>query len=262
MRLKKDIHQQIQKMNPADRQYVTNFFRYTFFMSTFGYTIFGNKPMSFETINMVSEPVLEDSADYMDIFHIFNRYKLKKCWEAWEKYSISFPMKGFSIITSKFSLDPDYLFVLIINHDHFIKVVKENIKDFQRVLNIDLSPEQILKEYLRGEGEIFTLINKHDGLFGTLLGYGRNNAWEYMRQGGGTQMAASFPFRPDEPKDTKHVLWPTFSVMEGTPETAFLRDSYEKQRQKINTIYQKENFLELTLMKVMGGNDWVSEVTL
>jgi hypothetical protein len=237
---------------PKEQEYLKNFFKYTFFLSYFGYTIFGDKPVSFETINLNRKLELPETADYMDILHIFDKYKLKECWQAWEKFSHNLNLKKFTISSYKSSLDKNYLEFMIINHEAFKKVVKDNIQDFHKVLGSSFTPDQILDEYRKGSGEIFNLIRNHDALFGILLGYGKLNAWEYMRCGGGENMNVSFAYDQTQ-TDTSRILKLYFCVLANTKETSDLRIAYEKQRQEINKIYQSENFLELLLLKLTGG---------
>lgn len=241
-----NVQQQIHKMSFQEKEYLTNFFKYTFFLSGFGYTIYGDKPMSFETINIIEEPKKIDDIDYMDIHHIFDRYRLKEGWAAWNKHFKSYPLKGFTIISYTFPFDSNYIEVTIINHSRFIKAVTDYLDDFQKVLGKNLTPQQILEGYIKGEGFIFTTTRHHDGLFGILLGFGRENSWEYMLQKGGKKMKGCFQDYP-EPRDVTHILPPSFCILENTQETKNLRESYENQKKKIDAIFQRNDFLEQVL---------------
>lgn len=235
--------------------HVSAFFKYSFFLSSFGYAIFGSKPISFETVNPILVPLLEENCDYLDIFHIFDKLRLKKCCETWSKYSHLFPLKNFSLISYPFLNNPELIEISIINHNNFIKIVTAHLKDFQLVLGKNMTPEQILKEYIKGKGEIFLTIRNHDGLFGTLLGFGRNNAWKYMEQKGGYSIKESFTYSYFEPKDNRRVLKPAFKVIPDTPETTNLRNNYEKQEWEISQIYQQKNFLDVVLNKLTGNSN-------
>jgi len=248
---KKSLSEKILEIPPAEKIYLTNFYRYTFFLSSFGYTIFGSKPMSFDTVNLKHHLPIEEGADYMDIFHIFDRYKHKKCWKTWQRYSHLFSLKGFSFVSYEFPLSPDFVEVAIINHKNFLKTVAQHLTDFHEVLGLELSPEAILQEYVKGQGEVFYKIRMHDGLFGTLLGFGRNNAWEFMDDSKRKSMQKFFPF--SDPQDSLHVLRPCFKVIRASKETNSLRKAYEKERLEIDKIYQQPDFLEQVLMKLASG---------
>lgn len=88
-------------------------------------------------------------------------------------------------------------------------------------------------------------------LFGTLLGFGRDNAWEYVRQGGGEAMEKLFTLSLEQEKSIE-VPMPTCAVISDTQETKNLRKSYEKQQPAINKIFHQKDFLEQVLMKLTG----------
>src|SRR6188472_2885353 len=63
---------QLEALTSLEREYLTNFFKVPVFKSAFGYTIFGTKPMSFDTIKMESRDI--GNIDYMTIRYIFDQY--------------------------------------------------------------------------------------------------------------------------------------------------------------------------------------------
>lgn len=247
--LNRTIFQKIQEIPEDERIYLTNFFKYSFFLSSFGYTVFGTKPMSFDTVNLSYSPDLKNDENYMDIFHIFDRHKYKKCWETWQKYSHLFPFNGFSMISVQSPISQDIIEVAIINHKNFLNTVSQNLSDFQKVLGLELTPQRILEEYIKGNGKVFSKIRLHDGLFGTLLGFGRNNSWEYMSKQKRKGMASFFPY--SDPKEN-HISKPSCAVLE-TAETITLRKAYEEQGLEIDKIYQSSDFLEQVLIKLSKG---------
>ena len=188
----------------------------------------------------------------MAIEHILDRYRLKEGWDVWKKYEYLFPLQGFSLFShpspmaaNSFTKADSFFEVVLINHKNFLNVVRGNLEDFHQVLGSSLSPEQILQEYLNGEGLVFDQIRNHDGLFGTLLGFGRDNSWEFKKRGDGRTLEG---LEHEDPRDTKHVFLPQFAVLPGTKETMDLRIAYKKQRLLIDTIYQKDDFLSHVLL--------------
>lgn len=248
---KNSIPSKLATLSPQEREYLKNFFKVSVFTDEFGYTIFADKPMSFQTVDMVSDSKSVEGFDYTDIEHIFRFYRMREGWEVWLKYSSLFPLAGFSIIHYPFPLDPEkFIEVAIINHKYFLNTVNENLVDFQTVLGEKLSAQEILNKYIKGNGEIFTRIRNHEGLFGTLLGFGRNNAWEYMKRSGG-QTLDSF-LDEGELLDTLHIPPPLFKAIGDSEETNRLRIKFEKERPKLDPIYQSEDFLEIVLSTLTG----------
>lgn len=243
-------------LSAEEKEYLTNFFKLGVFASTFGYTLFGDKPMSIEMINFNEESRSVEGFDYMDLEHILGRYRLREGWEVWQRWAHLVLQRGFSIIYYPCHLNSNYIEVALINHENFLRTVNENLADFQAVLGEEISPQQILNEYINADGFIFHQIRNHDGLFGTILGYGRDNAWEYMMREGRDTLEPFFSleqFLKGEPKDTQHILPPLFSVIPDSKETMKLQESYEKQRIEIDSIYQRDDFLEKVLLRLEGN---------
>lgn len=252
---KHEIQDFIKSLSLKEKEYLTNFFKLEFFLSFFGYTIFGEKPMSFEVIDYNRELHTEENFDYMAIEHIWDCYKVKEGWATWKKYANRFNQKNISIIEYPFHLNSNCVEVAIINHSTFIKVVDKNLEYFQSILGNSFSAVQLLNEYLKGEGDIFHKIRLHDGLFGTLLGYGNGNAIEFNRLGRASEPMKSFtPFEETSQKleenGTKNILLPLFAVIPDSEETLKLRASYKEQQVEINQIYQSPHFLEKVLLKL------------
>lgn len=235
---------EISMISTIEKEFLTNFFKYSFFCDGLGYVIFYDKPMNFMTIN-ISQDLGQPPLDYMNLVHISNKYKMQECWNIWMKYSDLFLDENFSVITTPNS---DFIKIIFINHRNFKKMVDRHIQDFHQVLGSEFTAQEILNEFVKGKGYVYHTIINHDGLFGTLLGFGRNNAWEYMYQGGGGKMNHSF--RYELPEGSTEMMGLSFCVISGTDETESLRTSYEQQRQKLTILYNSDNFLQQVLNKL------------
>lgn len=205
--------------------------------------------MSFDTISLVYDPAIENGVDYLDVFHIFGRHLYRQSWEVWQKYAALLPMKGYSLISFPSPMSEEYIEIAISNHNLFIKTVSEHLNDFQEVLGLAMTPEEILNEYVKGDGEVFRKIRLHDGLFGTLLGYGRENAWSYMGDKTRKTMRSLYPHT--DPVEGC-VMRPICRALE-SEETNALRIAYQTQGVEIDAIYRHPDFLELVLQKLSGG---------
>lgn len=239
-----DANSVLQNMNKQEKEILTNFFKYSFFCDGLGYVIFYDKPMCFMTVNF-SELEVPENINPMDPVHIFNRYNMPECWEAWSRFSRILDLKNFSVVSYR---DSEFLHIFFVNHINFTNVVSKNLKDFHTVLGIPFTAQEILNEFIKGNEEIHQKIIKHDGLFGTLLGFGRNNAWEYMKQDGGQNMEF---FRILPPKGSHEIPGLNFAIIP-SEETNQVRMKYEYQRQQINSIYHSDNFLEQVLNKLIS----------
>lgn len=131
-------------------------------------------------------------------------------------------------------------------------MVEDHIEDFRAVFGSNITPKQILNGFINTEGSVFETIMQHDGLLGTLLGFGRNNAFEYMRRGGAQKMD-SFGDLPDS-LDSKDILGPFFAVIKGTEETRNLTENYRLQRKSLSELYHDDDFLEVILKKLTSDD--------
>ena len=248
--IKKSMPSDVSHLSAQEKEYLFNFFKYAFFLNSSGYTLFGNKPMSFDRFNFEEESKSVDGFDYTDIFHINDCYRVKEGLAVWEKYFARYPLNGFSFLIFDSLKGTGHKEILLINHENFLKVVSDNIEDFSVVLEKNLTPKEILDGYIQAKGDIFFSIHSHEGLFGTLLGYGRNNAWEYWKNTlGKRKLPACFP---QDPHDTNTVMLPTFAALPETSETKYLIKSYSEQKIKIDKICQSDNFLEKVLQRLIG----------
>ena len=241
---KEIILKKIEKLNLEEKKDLTNFFRICCCSSDFGYTIFGEKPMSLEGL-FLDRPKFEDIDEYKDNEWVVCEYRMKEGWEVWTKHFQDVQLSGFSLIFYPVPSYPELLHFAIINHKMFVDVVEKNLNEFQKVLNRKISSKEILKEYIKGEGKVFEIVKNHDGLLGVLLGYGKENSFKYMK---GEKLSYSIDLSTIKPSDMSEISLPSFKAVEGSFETRKIMESFKKQKERITPIYQKENFLEIVLL--------------
>lgn len=245
---KEIILNKIENLNFEEKKELTNFFRVCFCSSEFGYTIFGEKPMSLDGLDL-EIPKYEDS-EYKDNEWVVCCCRKKKGLDVWKKHFQDIQLNGFSLIyypVPSHPSRPDILHFSIINHEMFLDIVEKNITEFQKVLNRKINSKEILKEYIKAEGEVFELIKNHDGLLGILLGFGKENSFKFMNN---EKLSYSVDPLSRKPSSMSYISPPCFKVVEGSDETKKIMKSFSRQREKINELYQKENFLEIVLLKL------------
>lgn len=246
------IKNTLKQLSPLEQEYLDNFFQTLIRVSGFGYILFGDKPMGIELIDHNAPPKSIEGFDYMDNYHIAYKYRFKEGWETWKKYKHVFASPHFIFFEYAHDWNPDYKVICLINKQNFIRTIQENSEDFQSLLGTEISPEDILNDYIN-QGTSFKIINHHDGLFGTLLGYGRNNAWAFMETAHLEDRAlVSFvsSFCKENHEDV-YMNLPGFMVLTHTKETAELASKYQKQRADIEKICTKEGFLLPSLKTIM-----------
>lgn len=240
------ILKKLENLTNEEKNDLTSFFKICFCSYEFGYTIFGEKPMSLDAIDLIRGN-LEDYGEYKDDEWVVCEYKKKEGWDVWRKHFENLQMNGFSLIFYPVPNHPEIVHFAIINHNNFVFVLKENLDEFQSVLGRKITPQEILNEYKKGEGEIFNAIKNHDGLLGILLGFGKENSFKFMNN---EKLSPSIDPMSLKGVGMESIRLPCFMVAEGSSETKKIMKSFSNQKKHINEVYQKENFLELVLLKL------------
>lgn len=254
--LDRKIQRELKQLSDTEKEYLGNFFQYLMRLSSFGHVLFGEKPMGVDSCPIAASPSVE-GIDYMDDAHIMDRHRFKEGYETWKKQQQRFPSSNFTImeyplITHDHQTSPHFIEICLINQRLFLKTVKKHIKDFQAVLGSNVTPQAILKDYLK-KGPYFWIIRNHEGLFGTLLGYGRNNAWKFKEE-----IELEFSKRStvvigkENPQEI-YLFLPHFHGLPNTQETLILEEQYKQERKQIEKIYQNKDFLTPSLKKIMQG---------
>lgn len=282
------IAQKLKNIPEDEYQCLDFFFRSNF--NTLGYCLFGTKPMA--VLGYYDPLVGANNVDEMidHIFCAFNSRNLRvyRGWELWKKYRHFFPMKNYGFIKSKNFIDNDYVSLILINKKEFLKTVSIHLNDFKDILGNGVTPELLLEEVLKSQDVFGDVLKHHQGLIGTVLGFGRHNAWLFHRReeisslnGEVSPLLGKTPHffkKFSEPTSREELntinqalqvfadrgirdFNPLFMSLPGfvadpnANETQQLKAEYESQQHQIIHRYQKGEFLEITLKQMTSEND-------
>lgn len=148
-------------------------------------------------------------------------------------------------------------------------MIQRHASDFQAVLNTKDLSEFLDEKTMR---PLFKLgLRGHEGLIGTLLGYGRDNAWLFYERSQGKKVHLSSAWEQSLENYTIisiiknylsskrrnnlsiHLLYPSFVANLDSEETQELKKEYHESRQRILDYYQGKDFLEATLSLLKYG---------
>jgi len=282
-----DITKILNAMPEDDREALEWFFR-CLFHDTFSYVLFGSKPMSISSFLKIepSRPPIYRVADFMDLSIGLAspvRLKMHRGWEVWKKYEHFFPSSNFFLLENR---DLECITIVMINKYFFLKKIEENIDDFKEVLGSQITPEKIFEDYLKANDVFKDVLNSHEGLLGTLLGYGRHNAQLFLRRNQIEKIIKSqefsstkqsfFPSKGFDTLDEEYrnineklvsfdtsqimdfnpllIMLPGFAADQEASETQQLKIEYKKQYKNIMKRYKNGDFLEITLRKFVQGD--------
>jgi hypothetical protein len=246
-------------------------FKALMFQDSFAFTLFGSKPVSWESRYYFDS---QKSKNPRALFMGFLRstLKIKNGWKVWQKYCSLFPSSSY--LFNGFE-DDDSFSIVLINKKAFLKTASQYEKEFKENLGENFSPFHLLKEC--EQQEFSKVVQKHESLMGILLGFGRNNSFRFERLahiaefGKDRQLHLIKSPPPPNPdfnsieeefldlknrhqsfvKDTdvkiSALILPSFAADPTDPETQHLKIKYMKQRRKILKKLAKGDFLEIIL---------------
>ncbi len=231
-----------------DKKRIEYLFRELIIYHAAGYTLLGNKPVSFEC---VSKPVCK--MDLLLLWHTFFPSNLKRyyAWKTWQKYEHLFNKGNFLIWSEPSPWIENGELIVIANNHQVKQILQKHERDFALLKNLET--KVLFKESLQS----------HDGLLGILLGYGRTNSWLFYEKKN-AQLKSAFSDEINQLFENKKsalnftlgwpivgmaeiLMYPTFMADTNTEETKKLKSDYLDTREKILDYYKDKDFLEATL---------------
>ncbi|MBY0529052.1 MAG: hypothetical protein K2P51_02565 [Rhabdochlamydiaceae bacterium] len=205
-------------------------------------------------------------------FHPFNK-KIKKGWEVWEKNHHKFHLENYALIKCKNFVDNNFSAVVLINKKAVLQTIDTNLNDFKSILGEHVTAKWLLEEILNSKDVFGGVLKNHQGLIGTLLGYGRNNAWTFQLREE-AQQAKKDPIRivhsaaaqkrwqalnkrlklftHGQRFNSLFMNLPGFVADLDSVETQILKRKYEQDYQNILHRYKEGEFLEITLRQLIS----------
>jgi hypothetical protein len=160
------------KKIPADDQEILErFFSHMIATESFGYVLFGYKPMILFEIS-------SSGMCYENLKRKYNENLFKRDCSIWKKYESLFVLKNYIFRIS--DLGSSYQ-ILFIHKKSFLNAIYSNIALFNSKLHISTNPEYILNEFETKEFSSINILN-HEDLLGIVLGFGRYNSQLFERR--------------------------------------------------------------------------------
>jgi|GEM_PF-1875834 len=225
----------------VDEQSALKTFFSTFLFEEGGaYTLFGEKPITFDVITDAKEMGIDDKPCVTD--------------ENWRQVKGRFKTPLYLLIERPSPLTEGRA-VFLINIAATTLILKKHYWDFKSFVG-DFDPFQIVFEIENEQSIFWKSVLSNEYLLGILLGFGESNAWLFQHcknvEGEGKiQEFASTLFQKTpssnaaaKTKEDILFLLPCFGCF--TPDTQLLKQ-YEEDRERIKNRYKNRDFLEVTL---------------
>lgn len=256
-------------LSEEERLWLQEFFRDLLFKNPGAYTLFGTKPISTSCIYHFTE---EDKRQMEEYYKTLSKEELSKMrkkrydydanYEKWQKMKHRFPIRQYLFGTFALPFDDKVEVLLFVNIEETLRTLLKYYDDFRRVLGRDFDPFKIVFEVENKDSEFWKTVMQHHALQGILLGFGRDNAWffewklrhkdEKDKMG---NFLASLPEKFIEEADienynSQNFLLPIFTIYGLHPDTLLI-EKYEKEKERIKSLYKGRNEVDVAL-------DWLS----
>jgi hypothetical protein len=254
-----NVKESLNKIEKNDKKKLDLFFRTLIGRDEFGFTLFGQKPVS--TVYWESPQIWEEicSDDHYSMI-------LSDGLAVWNQYRHLFPLKKYILIETRLNDHVDEL--VLVNYEEALHVIKEQITLFQDYFQEKGSPQTIFDRCLA-----INFKPKHSALFGILLGYGKQNAFRFHKREElqkkvflGAKIPNAVVPEYDEYKELSKewnslesfekgdplniVKFPRFVVDLKDSETKEILEKIKKAKKKISLVLKSEDFLEVVLSRL------------
>lgn len=217
------------ELNDKDKKSLEYFFR-SAFDDGFAYVLFGHKPLAFCGFNKIQicennkiQPLYLIAKSVYEAYKPNNK-KIKQGWETWKKYRHLLNSDNFIIKSEPNPSNDGFECIIIINKSSFLETLDSFKEDFSKVLGKTFDAQKTLKQCERGENLFKDLLKGHSALIGILLGYGKENSWNYYEREQLEKMTNQLDY------DTKKIRQQIFDLnnklMIFSPEDCELLDNF------------------------------------
>jgi hypothetical protein len=254
-------------MPRKDKRKIESFFYFMFIEGEGAYTLFGAKPM---TVNAYLTPLA--TSDWMDFISSLFPCNLKthQGWQTWQQYQHQFPMVKFAMWEEKntFRSEPNQSKMIILVHKQKLQeTINDFHEDFQAVLGEQELTSEVLLQRAKNATFLEDVLHSHQGLIGTIFGFGRDNAWLFEEKKQGKVVPLSYVWRENQEiqkfyetrscirwtylgipsNDVSCLSYPGFLADLNSIETQNIQKKIIQTRSEIINFYKGKDLVEATL---------------
>ena len=244
------------KLSQEDYQALKDFFEGFLFREGGVYTLFGEKPITFDILSDFS--TLEEEGSLP---------KIKNSWlNGWKKVSHRLKTPLFLLTERSSPFSKENRAVFLVNIEATASMLKTRYSEFRNFIGYDFDPLSIVFDIEDSESIFWDKILTDDYFLGLVLGYGDINAWLHKccfedykngKFGGKNQdKIKAFLSKILNRTPTSHnfanckedILFalPTFGCFNSRQSLFFIK-KYKKDRERIRKIYKGKDLITVTL---------------
>lgn len=249
-----------------ERIWLDKFFKDLLLEESGIYTLWGSKPMvCFEICLYSSEELKKLQEEIEENTHVekvmIKNYDFPENWEKWEKIREQFKMSRFLLFKKEDPEEPKLPRVFFINILETALTIQENYHFFKKVVGSDFDSLEVVFEIEKEDSKFWNAVLKNSELMGLLYGFGLKNAscfyWKCRKnQIEDHEFTKSLRYRFSAGQD---VGYATIDSLPLPIFSTFFEDDqiihkYKAEREKIKKIYKNQDFVDVTLDRLMAEN--------
>ena len=147
------------------------------FEQGFGYTLFGNKPVSLAGYS------LNPSFDTIFFSKRSSFFPIAEAWSLLEKNVLRHLQGNYILLKQVDRTKKCSTFqVIIINKSSFLQIVAEHLDLFCELLEKKIDPKALLDEVILNQKSLWDILKGNQALYGIILGYGKKNSLAFKRR--------------------------------------------------------------------------------
>jgi hypothetical protein len=247
-----EVNRFLQEVPSQELLEIKTLFQVLFRDNEFGFSLFGDKPISFCFLPLSSRAAIP----LTQIRRYFEEPDLP-LWrgiEAWNNHSNKLSMKKYRL------LFPSTHGAVIINLPAFLEIFRKNKRLFRRIYGGNVTTDLLLRKWSL-DFEYFRPTRQHV-LLGMILSYGKHNAQLFQKYHGLHLMRCTTPLFPETERETQKCElgffqdfppfllqfdFVNFAADRTHPETRSLIQKYSQVGQKLSRLYKRDNWFDRIL---------------
>lgn len=224
------------------------------------YTLWGSKPITKIAIHYYSDEEMEEYYQQMSDEEKKNavisdvEYDLPHNWEKWEKVRSKFPLTHYLFYRKIDEEDPKFADIYFVNLANTVQLLQKHYSLFSEATGGDFDPSQVVSE-MESQSIFWDRVNNNSVLLGLLFGFGYENASSFHDKYGGSKESHLEFQVSDTPMYGKVSIekfsLPIFASFAKGRDAVI--EGYINEKERIQKIYQNQDFLDLTLKKLVEG---------
>ncbi len=239
-----DIQKELRSIPNEEQEKLEHFFRTLIRQYGFGYTLFGDKPVSL--VCWLAEPDYNKKRPYFSVNEDF-----VDSYSVWKKYKKKFPSNKYIFQERRLEVVKEYIDLVFIKKTLF----NEKINLYSEFFSPDYDAETFinnekLENFLNSSDE---QKSKYHIRMGILLGYGKENSIEFANRSIDNRNSTdcsdwvSFKDLIKVENQKEYPFPPTFRAKLKSNETAELVKQYSQTQSELKNILERDDFLQFVL---------------